>query len=52
MFKVIELNKDNLVKCQNNYICEDDIYGILLKTGLYINAKDIIYLNMKILFFN
>ena len=50
MLEVLELNKENLVKCQNKYICEDDFYGILLKTGQYINAKDIIDLNMKILF--
>ena len=50
MLEVLELNKENLVKCQNKYICEDDIYGILLKTGKYTNAKDMIYLNMKILF--
>ena len=28
----------------------DDVYKILLKTGLYINAVDNIYLNIKMLF--
>ena len=48
MLEILELNKENLVKYQNKYICEDDIYGILLKTGQYIKAKDIIYSKMII----
>ena len=50
MLKVLELNKENLVKPLNEYNCKNDIYGVLLKTGKYMNAKDIIYLNIKILF--
>ena len=50
MFEVLEFNKENLVKCQSNYICEDNVYKILLKTGQYIKAKDIIYLNIIIIF--
>ena len=50
MFKVLENNKEDLLKSSNQYNCEDDIYGLLLKTGKYINAKDIIYLIIKILF--
>ena len=50
MFKVLENNKEDLLKSSNQYNCEDDIYGLLLKTGKYINAKDIIYLNIGILF--
>ena len=34
----------------STFICDNDIYGILLKTGKYMNAKDIIYLNIRILF--
>ena len=49
MFKIIETNKQNLENSSNTFIC-DDIYRILLKTGKYINAKDIIYLNIIILF--
>ena len=50
MFKVLEMNKENLLKSSNQYNCEDDIYKILLKTGQYINAKDIIYQNLIIFF--
>ena len=42
MLEVLELNKENLLKSSNQYNCEDGIYKILLKTGQYINAKDII----------
>ena len=52
MLKMIEINKQNLVNSSNIFICEDNIYGILLKTGKYINAKDIIYLNILTIFFN
>ena len=52
MLEVLELNKENIVKCQNKYICEDGIYRILLKTGQFINAKDIIYLNLIFFFLN
>ena len=50
MFEIIEINEGNLRNSSNAFIYNNDIYGILLKTGQYINAKDIIYLNMKILF--
>ena len=43
MLKFIEINEDNLRNSSNTFICDNDIYGILLKTGKYINAKDIIY---------
>ena len=49
MLEVLELNKENLVKCQNKYICEDDIYRILLKTGQYAHVSDIIYFNTIII---
>ena len=44
------MNKENLLKSSNQYNCDDDIYKLLLKTGQYIYAKDIIYLNIIILF--
>ena len=50
MFNVLERNKEYLLESSNQYNCEDDIYQILLKTGKYINAKDIIYRKMIILF--
>ena len=50
MLKLIETNKQNLENSSNTFICDDDIYGILLKTGKYTNSKDIIYLNIIILF--
>ena len=43
MLKILETNKQNLEKFSNKFKIDDDIYGILLKTGKYINAKDIIY---------
>ena len=53
MFAILE---DNLEILKNeetlnnyNYKCEDDLYGILLKTGQYINATDINYQLMKLL---
>ena len=48
MLKIIEINEENLRNSSNGLIYENDIYGILLKTGKYIHAKDIIYLNMVI----
>ena len=50
MFKIVKINEEHLRNSSNTFICDDDIYGILLKTGKYINAADIIYLNMIILF--
>ena len=50
MLEVLDMNKENLLKYSQKYICEDNIYRILLKTGKYINASDIIYLNIIILF--
>ena len=50
MMKVLEMNKDNIIKNSNEYICEDDIYGILLKTGKYFNAIDNNYQNIIIVF--
>ena len=47
MLETIEINKQN---SSNTLISDDYIYGLLLKTGKYINAKDIIYLNILILF--
>ena len=44
------MNKDNLLNSSNTYICENDIYGMLLKTGQYFHVKDIIYLNIKLVF--
>ena len=35
---------------KNKFSSEDYVYGLLFKTGQYINAKDIIYLNIGILF--
>ena len=43
MLKIIENNLENIMKGTENYECSDDIYGILLKTGQYIQAKDIFY---------
>ena len=48
MFEII--NKQKLKNSLNTFICDDGIYGILLKTGKYSNAKDIIYINIIILF--
>ena len=42
MVKLIEINKENIKNGTRNYNCSDDIYGILLKTGAYIYAKDIL----------
>ena len=50
MFKIIEINEDNLRNSSKTFTCDDGIYGILLKTGKYINAKDIISLNILKLF--
>ena len=50
MLKILETNKQNLVNSSNTFICDNDFYGILLKTGKYINAKDMISLNMILLF--
>ena len=50
MLKIIEINEENLRNSSNTFIYDNDIYGILLKTGKYIHAKDIIYLNIIILF--
>ena len=50
MFNIIEKNQQNLLNSSNTFICDDDIYGILLKTGKYTKANDIIYLNIIILF--
>ena len=49
MFNIIEKNQQNLLNSSNTFICDDDIYGILLKIGKYTKAKDIIYLNIIIL---
>ena len=45
MLKFLELYRDNL---SNTFKDDEYIYRILLKTGKYMNAKDIIYLNYKI----
>jgi len=50
MIKVLEKNKENIEKETGEYKCSDFIYKILLETGQYINAKDIIYQIIKILF--
>ena len=50
MLEVLEMNKEKLEKLLTNYICEDDIYRILLNTGQYFNACDINYHNILILF--
>ena len=50
MFEILKINKENLLKPSGKYICEDDIYGILLKSGQYIKAKDNIYLIIIICF--
>ena len=50
MFQIIENNLENIMNGTENYDCSDDIYGILLNTGRYINAKDIIFLTVKISF--
>ena len=43
MLKVIETNKDKIKKETKKYNCSNNIYGLLLKTGVYMKAKDIIY---------
>ena len=50
MLKIIEINEKKLRNSSSTFICYNDIYGILLKTGKYIHAIDIIYLNIIILF--
>ena len=52
MLKFIESTEENLLNSSNQYNCEDYIYKILLKTGQYIHAKDIIYLNVGLFLFN
>ena len=43
MLSQIDLNKERIKNEINNYQCSDYLYEILLKTGQYINAKDIGY---------
>ena len=50
MIKILEDNREKLVGSTNLYRCENDIYGLLLKTGQFINAKDFYYRNKKRLF--
>ena len=47
MLETIETNKQN---SSNTFIYDNDIYGILLKTGQYIKAINIIYLNILLFF--
>ena len=49
MLTILEINEENLRNSENTFIYDKDIYGILLKTGKYINAKDIFFLNIIIL---
>jgi len=51
MFKTIKMNHECLKNETNDYQCFDDFYGILLKTGAYINAKDNIYQIIGSLFY-
>ena len=41
MLKSIEINKDMIENETKNYKGSDDIYAVLLKTGQYINSKDL-----------
>ena len=50
MFKVIEINKKDIEQGTKNYECSNDIYGILLKTDKYVNAKDMIHQISKMYF--
>ena len=50
MIEILENDKENIQNESTIYNCSDDIYGILLKTGKYINAKDNNHQIMKILF--
>ena len=50
MLEILKSNKEYLQNSTKTYKCEEDIYGILLKTGKYFNAKDIFYQNIKIIF--
>ena len=43
MLKVIVINKENIKNETRNYKCLNDIYGLLLITGKYTNAKVIIH---------
>jgi len=40
MLNLIEMNKESIEKSLKNFKCSNDIYGTLLKTGQYLNAKD------------
>jgi len=42
MFKLIEINKDNIKDDKINIECPSNIYEFLLETGVYIQAKDIL----------
>ena len=48
MLNVLDFNQEFLIRTE--YLSEDDIYEILLKTGQYLKAKDIKYLIMIIIF--
>ena len=43
MIQLLERNKDNLLTNSQTLNYSDDIYGLLLKTGRYLNAQFIIY---------
>ena len=43
MSEILEENKENILKGSINFKCANNIYEVLLKTGKYIDAKDIIY---------
>ena len=40
MFQVLKKNQDMILKNSKNLTYPDNIYGILLKTGQYVNAKE------------
>ena len=50
MLRIIETNKQILLNSSNTYKYDNDIYGILLKTGKYIYAKEISYSKIRVLF--
>ena len=45
MLTVLNLNKGFLMHIE--HLSKDNIYEVLIKTGQYLKAQDIKYLNMK-----
>ena len=49
MLTILESIQNN-EESSNDYLSQDNIYGLLLKTELYLNVIDMCYKNLKIYF--